>query len=75
MGLDHALLCVACFAISMFCDIVMICGNIIHGRLYMKHRVRKHNLRGSEKQTEHDSSGIELNCISVWHFASLRKNG
>ena len=23
-------------------------------------RVRKHNLRGSEKQTEHDSSGIVL---------------
>ena len=27
--------------------------------------VRKHNLRGSEIQTEHDCSGIELNCISV----------
>ena len=36
-------------------------------------RVRKHNLKGSEKQTEHDSSGIELNCISVWHFAPLKK--
>ena len=38
-------------------------------------RVRKHNLRGFEKQTEHDSSGIELNCISVWHYAPLRKKG
>ena len=37
--------------------------------------VRKHNLRGSEKQTEHDSLGIELNCISVWKFALLRKKG
>ena len=50
------LICVTC---------VMICVNIIHGRLYMEHWVRKHNLRGLEKQTEHDSSGIELNCISV----------
>ena len=25
-------------------------------------RVRKHNLRGSERQTEHDSS--EMNCVS-----------
>ena len=38
-------------------------------------RVRKHNLRGSEKQTEHDCLGIELNCISVWHLAPLRKIG
>ena len=37
--------------------------------------VRKHNLRGSEKQTEHDSARIELNCISVWHFGPLRKKG
>ena len=38
-------------------------------------RVRKHNLRGLEKQTEHDSSGIELNFISVCLFALLRKKG
>ena len=37
--------------------------------------VKKHNLRGSEKQIEHDSSGIELNCISVWHYAPLKKKG
>ena len=41
-------------------------------------RVRKHNLRGSgkkNKQTEHDNSGIELNCINVWNFAPLREKG
>ena len=27
-------------------------------------KVRKHNLRGLEKQTEHDNSETELNCIS-----------
>ena len=36
-------------------------------------RVRKHNLRGSERHTEHDNSEIKLNCISVWHFTTLRK--
>ena len=35
--------------------------------------VRKHNLRGSKKHTEHDNSEIKLNCISGWQFAPLRK--
>ena len=38
-------------------------------------RVRKHNLKGSEKQIEHDSLEIELNYISVWHVAPLRRKG
>ena len=38
-------------------------------------RVRKHNLRGLEKQTKHDNLRIELNCISVWHYELLRKKG
>ena len=38
-------------------------------------RVRKHNLKGTEKQSEHDSSVIKLNCISFWHFVPLRKKG
>ena len=41
----------------------------------MNTSVRKQNLRGSEKKTKHDSSGIELNCISVWNLAPLRKKG
>ena len=38
-------------------------------------RVRKHNLRGSEKHNEHDNYEIKLNCISGWQFAPLRKKG
>ena len=38
-------------------------------------RVRTHNLRCSDKKIEHDSSGIELNYSSVWHFAPLRRKG
>ena len=40
-------------------------------------RVRKRNLRGSEKQNEHEkkNSEIELNCIRGWQLALLRKNG
>ena len=34
-------------------------------------RVRKHNLRGSEKHTKLDNSEIKLNCISGWQFAPL----
>ena len=50
----------------------------MHGRMHKgkdEHWGRKHNRRGSEKQNEHDSSGIALNCISVWHFAPLGKKG
>ena len=53
----------------------MICVNIYMVDCIWNTRVREHNLRGSKKQTEHDSSGIELNCISVCHFAPLRKKG
>ena len=54
----------------------MICVNTIYVIDYVWNtRVREHNLRGSEKQIQHDSSGIELNCSSVWHFAPLRKKG
>ena len=37
MGLDHALLCVACFVLNMLCDMWVICVNNIHGGLYMEH--------------------------------------
>ena len=36
-------------------------------------RVREHNLRGSGKQKEHENSKIELNRISGWQLAPLRK--
>ena len=78
-GLDHAfilhfdkLICVIC---------CMILCWILYKSLYMvdcirNTKVRKHNLRGSEKKkTKHDSSGIELNCISVWNLAPLTKKG
>ena len=38
MGLDHALLCVACFVLNMlrYCVIVFRnCVNYIHGRMYI----------------------------------------
>ena len=37
MGLDHALLCVACFVLNMLYDMYGDCMNNIHGRLYMEH--------------------------------------
>ena len=36
-------------------------------------RVRKHNLRGSERQTEHDSSEIEL-CYWL-EISTIEKKG
>ena len=39
MGLDHALLCVACFMLNMlrYCVIVCInCVNYIHGRMHIR---------------------------------------
>ena len=36
MGLDHALLCVACFVLDMLLICVVICMNNVHGRLYME---------------------------------------
>ena len=38
-------------------------------------RVRKHNLKGSEKHSKHDNFEIKLNYISGWQFAPLRKKG
>ena len=37
MGLDHALLCVACFVINMPCDMCDDLCEHLHGRLYMEH--------------------------------------
>ena len=36
-------------------------------------RVRKHNLKGSEKKM--NMIDWELMCINVWHYAPLRKKG
>ena len=38
-------------------------------------RFRKHNHRGSKKHTEHDNSGIKLNCISGWQFRTTKEKG
>ena len=50
------------------CDVFLNCMEYIYiyDDWYMNTRVGKHNLRGSEKQNEHENSGIELNCISGW---------
>ena len=69
LGLDHALLCVTCFMLNMLCD----CVNNIHGRCIWNTRARKHNLRGSKSKI--NMIVQELICISVWHYAPLRKKG
>ena len=35
-------------------------------------RVRKHNLRGSENNNEHENLKFELNCISGWRLAPIK---
>ena len=38
MGLDHALLCVACFVLNMLCEMCDdLCELYIYGKLYMEH--------------------------------------
>ena len=77
-GLDHAFIVHFDKLICVTCCMILCC--ILYKSLYLvdciwNTRVRKHNFRGSKKQIEHDSSRIELNCISVWHLAPLRKKG
>ena len=65
-GLDHALLCVACFVLNILCG---MCGElrelytwyIVYGTLGLENIT----LGVREKQTEQDSSEIELNYNSV----------
>ena len=67
-----------CYMIVIAWLSVTNCMNYIHDRMYIGNddtRVRKHNLRGLEKHTEHDNSEIKLNCISGWKFAPLRQKG
>ena len=67
--------CCVFYALSLTCCVIclVICMNNIHGRLYMEPWVRKHNLRGSKNKM--NMIARELVCISVWHYAPLRKKG
>ena len=47
----------------------------IHENCIWNTRVRKQNLRGSENNNEHENLEIELNCISGWRLAPLKKKG
>ena len=47
----------------------------IHENCIWNTRVRKQNLRGSKNNNEHENSEIELNCISGWRLAPLKKKG
>ena len=52
---------------------VVICVNNIMVDCIRSTKVRKHNLKGSENKM--NMIVLELICISVWHYAPLRKKG